>query len=92
MRLKVLDLRENRITDIFQKEATAFLKETVVFLWDNPFSPEALKEISREYNDPMHLFRATNEFEDDFRQILNPLHIYQPLDSQAHIMQMIEEF
>ncbi len=76
MRLKILDLRDNRVTDIFQKEACAFLQETVVFLWDNPFSEEALRLISKEYNDPMHLFRATHEFEDDYKQMLNPLHIY----------------
>ena len=68
MQLRLLDLRDNKLATIFQKEATAFLRETVVLMWGNPFSdPEAKALIAKEYLDPMHLFRATCDFEDDYK-------------------------
>jgi len=76
MRLRVLDLRENKLNQIFLKDAVNFLRETVVFMWDNPFQSETFAEISKEFNDPAHLFRATPEFDDDYTKIMNPLHIY----------------
>jgi hypothetical protein len=79
MQLRILDLRENKLCSIFQKEAAAFLQETVVLMWDNPFADMAL--MAREYLDPMHLFRATSEFDDDFRAMINPLHLYKPIDN-----------
>jgi len=50
MQLRVLDIRENRVANIFQKEAAAFLRETVVLMWDNPFNdPDSQALIAREY-------------------------------------------
>ena len=76
MRLKLLDLRENKVNSIFQREAVAFLKETIVLMWNNPFNADQPNTQGREYQDPACLFRATNDFEDDFRLIQNPLHIF----------------
>jgi hypothetical protein len=70
MRLRVLDLRENKLTNVLLKDAATFLKETVVLMWDNPFAstPEEVRHIAREFNDPGHLFRAATDFDDeDFR-------------------------
>lgn len=50
MKLRVLDLRENRVASIFQKEAVAFLRETVVLMWDNPFNdPDSQALMAKEY-------------------------------------------
>lgn len=92
MRLKVLDLRENRISQIFLKDAVTFLRETVVLLWGNPFPAETLSEIQKEYDDPACMFRATSEFEDDYKQIRNPLHIYKPLQNNSPIMKLLDGF
>ena len=76
MQLRILDIRENRVASIFQKEAAAFLRETVVLMWDNPFNdPDSQAVMAREYQDPMHQFSSTNDFEEDFRQMIKPLHI-----------------
>ena len=40
MRLKLLDLRDNRLQSIFLKDAVNFLRETVVLMWDNPFTED----------------------------------------------------
>ena len=86
MQLRVLDIRENRVASIFQKEAAAFLRETVVLMWDNPFNdPDSQALIAREYQDPMHLFRSTTDFDDDFRQMINPLHLYKPIDNASNL-------
>ena len=37
MKLRLLDIRGNRLTQIIQKEAVSFLEETVVLMWNNPF-------------------------------------------------------
>ena len=37
MKLQLLDIRGNKLTKIFLKEAVTFLKDTVVLMWDNPF-------------------------------------------------------
>lgn len=37
MKLRLLDIRANRLTQIIQKDAQNFLEETVVLMWDNPF-------------------------------------------------------
>ena len=36
MKLQLLDVRRNRLTNIIQKQAVQFLKETVVLMWENP--------------------------------------------------------
>ena len=69
MRLMLLDLRENKINSIFQREAVTFLKETIVIMWGNPFNADQPSTQGKEYQDPASLFRATNDFEDDFRLI-----------------------
>ena len=89
MRLRVLDLRENRLGSIFLKDAANFLQETVVLMWDNPFTD--LAYISREYNDPAHLFRATTEFSDDHKLIQNPLHLFKPLSNSSPIQSLIDD-
>lgn len=89
MQLRLLDLRENRLTQIHLKDAATFLRETVVLMWDNPFTLDC--EIGREYNDPSSLFRASSEFGDDYRQIQNPLHLYQPLSNRSILTELIAE-
>ena len=84
MRLKLLDMRENRLAQIFYPEAVNFLKETIVLMWDNPF--ETKNEMSKEYYDPASLFRATVEFDDDYRFIQNPLHIFTAADDKLREM------
>ena len=66
MSLKLLDLRENKLTHIFQEHAVNFLRETIVLMWDNPFNDIAeVKQLMRqEYFDPSCLFRACEEFDD----------------------------
>ncbi len=92
MKLRILDLRENRVASIFQKEAVAFLRETVVLMWDNPFNdPESQALMAREYLDPMHLFRATTDFDDDYRLMINPLHLYKPLDNASSLNHLLDE-
>ena len=74
MKLSLLDIRENKIQNIFLKDALTFLRDTVVIMWDNPFE-ESKQQMAREYYDPSYLFRAS-ELEDDYRLIQNPLHIF----------------
>lgn len=47
--------------------------------------------MAKEYQDPMHLFRATTEFDDDFRLMINPLHLYKPLDNASSLNQLLDE-
>ncbi|CDW91018.1 UNKNOWN [Stylonychia lemnae] len=75
IQLKLLDLRENKLTKIFMRNAIRFLKETVVLMWDNPF--DNMGDLRKEYYDPACLFRASIELEDDPSLIQNPLHIFQ---------------
>ncbi len=74
MKLKLLDIRENNLTTIFQSKAMNFIKETVVLMWDNPF--EAKGTLCFEFFNPASLFRAHQEFDDDHTNIQNPLHIF----------------
>jgi Leucine-rich repeat (LRR) protein len=37
MRLRLLDIRGNRLSHIIQADASNFLEETVVLMWGNPF-------------------------------------------------------
>ena len=67
MKLSLLDLRENKIQSFHLQDAAAFLRETVVLLWDNPFNGESPATFAKEFNDPQHLFRATSEFDDDYK-------------------------
>jgi hypothetical protein len=66
-----LDIRGNRLTKIFLKEAVSFLKDTVVLMWDNPFEIENSEKLIKkdpgdgdennmceEYFDPASLFRS----------------------------------
>ena len=66
MKLQILDIRGNRLTKIFLKEAVSFLKDTVVLMWDNPFETESVEKkdgedqnnIYKEFYDPASLFRS----------------------------------
>jgi hypothetical protein len=40
MKLQFLDLRDNKLFDYRLIDASIFLKETVVLMWDNPFKSE----------------------------------------------------
>ena len=73
MKLQLLDVRDNRLTKIFLKEAVTFLKETVVLMWSNPFTDDLTQ--SQEFYDPASLFRS-GQLDDDYRLIQNPLHIW----------------
>ena len=66
MKLQVLDIRKNKLTDIIQKNAVNFLKETIVIMWNNPFKDD----IQAELLNPKHLF-MTQELEDDPHLIPN---------------------
>ncbi len=49
MRLRLLDIRNNRLSQINQSQAKNFLQETVVLMWGNPFecdTSELLKKAS----------------------------------------------
>jgi len=83
MKLKLLDLRDNRLQSIYLRQAPAFLKETVVLMWDNPFTDGPLASI--EHTDPSHLFRAAAE---DDVYIRNPLHL---LTANAAIVTLVED-
>lgn len=68
------------MTAINLQKAVAFLRETVVLMWNNPFKddePEGdtivVKETDLEYYDPSSLFRSDEELAS--RQ-MNPLHLY----------------
>ena len=37
MKLVILDVRNNRLTEIVQAKAVNFLRDTVVLMWSNPF-------------------------------------------------------
>lgn len=74
MHLQFLDLRRNKLTSIHLKKAQAFLRETVVLLWQNAF--EDFNEKNKEFHDPSSLFKADEE-------IHNPMHLYTaPYDNQ----------
>ena len=73
MRLQLLDLRENKISKVFQKEAIVFLRETVILLWDNPLEDGA--QLALERYDPSCFFRSS-ELDDDETKILKPIVIY----------------
>ena len=66
MKLQVLDIRKNRLTNIIQKNAVNFLKDTIVIMWNNPFTDD----IKTELLNPKHLF-MTQELDDDPHQIPN---------------------
>ena len=67
MQLHLLDIRGNRLTKIFFKEAVSFLKDTVVLMWDNPFE-NAEGEQEKEFYDPASLFRS-GDLDDDYHLI-----------------------
>lgn len=37
MKLKLLDVRQNKLAQVVQTQAVNFLRETVVLMWANPF-------------------------------------------------------
>lgn len=73
MKLQLLDVRSNRLTKTFLKEAVTFLKDTVVLMWDNPFEGDDVAE--REFYDPASLFRS-GDLDDDYHLIQSPMHLY----------------
>ena len=87
MKLRFLDLRENKLTNIFYPEAVNFLKDTIVLMWDNPIETKGM--MRKEYFDPAHLFRATVEFNDDYRLMQNPLHIFEANDKLRELYEDI---
>ena len=91
MRLKLLDLRDNRLQSIFLKDAVNFLRETVVLMWDNPFTEDQFQIASDEFRSPAHLFRASEEFDDDYTKIRNPIHIFKPLSDTSPLLSLIED-
>jgi hypothetical protein len=91
MQLRVLDLRENRLQSIHLSNGAAFLRNTIVLMWDNPFDQDPPGFIAKEFMDPAHFFRASTDFDDDPLKILSPLHLYHPLDNRSPIMQLISE-
>ena len=61
-------------------------------MWGNPFQgAELQKEISKEFNDPANLFRASTDFDCDFTRIQNPLHIFKPLANESPLTTLFEE-
>lgn len=76
MKLKLLDIRANRLTQIMQSEASTFLEETVVLMWDNPFecdTSQLLKQASKilvglsdvdVVPNPLHLFTERKDIGD----------------------------
>jgi hypothetical protein len=74
-------VRGNKLTDLIQKEAVAFLKETVVLMWDNPLDHAASKA---EVLEPRGLFNA-HKYGYDERLIPNPLHLFTPRKPFIHI-------
>lgn len=40
MKLQFVDLRQNKLTAINLQKAVAFLRETVVLMWNNPFKDD----------------------------------------------------
>lgn len=73
MKLQLLDVRGNKLSKIFLNQAINFLKDTVVLMWDNPFT--CTKDIDLEYYDPGSLFRS-EQLDDDPSLIQNPMHIF----------------
>ena len=62
MKLKVLDLRENKLGEIFLANAQNFLRETVILMWDNPFE-NCKGQIGKELRDPSYMFRSLDQTE-----------------------------
>ena len=71
MKLQVLDIRKNRLTNIIQKNAVNFLKDTIVIMWNNPFQDN----IKNELLNPKHLFMM-QELDDDPHLIPNQKHLF----------------
>ena len=66
MKLQVLDVRGNRLTELIQGRAVNFLKDTIVLMWGNPFEGD----VQAELRYPKHLF-MTQELDDDPLKIPN---------------------
>ena len=52
MKLQILDLRNNKLTTLIQPKAVNFLKDTIIFMWNNPFEVDHTEELRY----PKHLF------------------------------------
>ena len=75
MNLELLDLRDNRLPSFRLRDASNFLEETVVLLWNNPF----LDCVHSEQVNPSHIevhSRVTPTPESGSYQ--NPLHLFMP--------------
>ena len=73
MKLQLLDVRNNRLTKMFLRDAVSFLKDTVVLMWENNFECEG--DMTKEFFDPASLFRS-GDLDDDYHLIQSPMHIY----------------
>ena len=47
MRLRLLDIRNNRLSQINQSQAKNFLQETVVLMWGNPFECDTFELLKK---------------------------------------------
>jgi len=79
MRLRLVDLRGNLLSSPFLSEAVHFLAETVVLLWNNPFTDN--EELVKEYQSPSYWNTQLEKHE-----IRNPLHIFYPSASQKELI------
>lgn len=73
MQLQMLDVRDNGLSTIIQKNAVNFLVNTVILMWNNPFTDN----VQAEFVYPKHIFKKV-ELNDDPRKIPNPLHMFTP--------------
>ena len=73
MKLQILDVRNNELTTLIQPNAVNFLKDTIVFMWNNPFEMDHTVELRY----PKHLF-LTQELDDDPLKIPNQKHLFTP--------------
>ncbi len=70
MKLQLLDIRNNRLTTVVQKNAINFLKETVVLMWNNQFD----EDLDMLVKLPRHIVTDC----DDDTLLPNPLHLFTP--------------
>ena len=59
------------MTDLIQSKAVNFLKDTIVFMWNNPL----VDDVQVELRYPKHLF-LTQELDDDPLVIPNQKHLF----------------
>ena len=71
MKLQILDIRNNKLTEMIQAKAVNFLKDTIVFMWNNPLESDMQSELRY----PKHLF-LNQELDDDPLLIPNQKHLF----------------